>query len=73
MARRRVHVPLNVFLNGRIVGVLRRESTGAIDFQYARDLARLGRHLPRLALAALARGPLYWRAGRQCLRQFASR
>lgn len=35
MARRRAHVPLNVFLNGRHVGVLRRESTGAIDFQYA--------------------------------------
>lgn len=35
MARRRTHVPLNVFLNGRHVGVLRRESTGAIDFQYA--------------------------------------
>lgn len=37
MARRRAYVPLNVFLNGRLVGVLRRESTGAIDFQYARD------------------------------------
>ncbi|GLQ80742.1 toxin HipA [Mesorhizobium huakuii] len=37
MARRRAHIPLNVFLNGRSVGVLRRESTGAIDFQYARE------------------------------------
>lgn len=37
MARRRAHVPLNVFLNGRLVGALRRESTGAIYFQYARD------------------------------------
>ncbi|MBA8903038.1 type II toxin-antitoxin system HipA family toxin [Phyllobacterium sp. P30BS-XVII] len=36
MARRRAHVPLNVFLNGRHVGVLRREATGAIDFQYGR-------------------------------------
>ncbi|PZA10762.1 type II toxin-antitoxin system HipA family toxin [Rhodopseudomonas palustris] len=36
MARKRTHVPLNVFLNGRLVGVLRRESTGATDFQYAR-------------------------------------
>ena len=35
MARRRAHKPLNVFLNGRLVGLLRRESTGAIDFQYA--------------------------------------
>lgn len=34
MARRRAHVPLNVFLNSRHVGVLRREATGAIDFQY---------------------------------------
>jgi len=37
MARRRTHRPLNVFLNGRLVGVLRRQSTGAIDFQYGRD------------------------------------
>jgi len=37
MARRRAYAPLNVFLNGRLVGVLRRESTGAIDFRYARD------------------------------------
>jgi serine/threonine-protein kinase HipA len=37
MARKRAHVPLNVFLNSRHVGVLRRESTGAIDFQYASD------------------------------------
>lgn len=37
MARRPAHVPLNVFLNGRFVGVLRRESTGATDFQYARE------------------------------------
>lgn len=37
MARRRAHMPLNVFLNCRLVGTLRRESTGAIDFQYAGD------------------------------------
>lgn len=37
MARKRAHVPLNVFLNGRHVGVLRREATGAIDFQYGSD------------------------------------
>jgi serine/threonine-protein kinase HipA len=37
MARRRAYKPLNVFLNGRLVGQLRRESTGAIDFQYARE------------------------------------
>lgn len=37
MARKRTYVPLNVFLNGRLVGVLRRESTGAIDFKYVRE------------------------------------
>jgi serine/threonine-protein kinase HipA len=34
MARRPAHIPLNVFLNGRLVGVLRRESSGATDFLY---------------------------------------
>ncbi|MBS3651915.1 type II toxin-antitoxin system HipA family toxin [Pseudaminobacter sp. 19-2017] len=37
MARRRAYAPLNVFLNSRLVGVLRRETTGAIDFQYAKE------------------------------------
>ena len=37
MTRSRAHAPLNVFLNSRLVGTLRRESTGAIDFQYAKD------------------------------------
>lgn len=34
MARARTRVPLNVYLNGRQVGRLRRESSGAVDFQY---------------------------------------
>jgi len=34
MARRRLRIPLNVFLNGRLVGRLRRQSSGAIDFEY---------------------------------------
>jgi serine/threonine-protein kinase HipA len=34
MARRRRHIPLNVFLNGRLVGRLTRQTSGAIDFQY---------------------------------------
>ena len=34
MARQRTCIPLNVFMNGRLVGRLRRESGGAIDFQY---------------------------------------
>ena len=37
MARQRTRVPLNVFLNSRLVGRLRRQSSGAIDFQYDRD------------------------------------
>lgn len=37
MARRPAHAPLNVFVNGRLVGVLRKQSTGAVDFQYARE------------------------------------
>jgi serine/threonine-protein kinase HipA len=34
MARRRAHIPLNVFLNGKLVGRLTRHKNGAIDFQY---------------------------------------
>lgn len=34
MARRRTRVPLQVYLNARLVGRLRRLASGAIDFQY---------------------------------------
>jgi serine/threonine-protein kinase HipA len=34
MARKARHQPLNVFLNARTVGKLRRETSGAIEFQY---------------------------------------
>jgi serine/threonine-protein kinase HipA len=34
MARPRTRIPLNVYLNGRLVGRLRRERSGAIDFHY---------------------------------------
>ncbi len=34
MARSRTHVPLSVFVNGRRVGRLRKETSGSIDFQY---------------------------------------
>jgi serine/threonine-protein kinase HipA len=34
MARRPAHAPLNVYLNARLVGQLRRERSGAIDFTY---------------------------------------
>src|SRR5208282_5515760 len=37
MARRPIHAPLNVYMNARLVGQLRRESSGAIDFQYDKD------------------------------------
>ncbi|SDH76165.1 type II toxin-antitoxin system HipA family toxin [Roseospirillum parvum] len=34
MPRRRTRIPLNVYLNNRLVGRLNRESSGAIDFAY---------------------------------------
>jgi len=34
MARKSARAPLNVYLNGRLVGRLRRATSGAIDFQY---------------------------------------
>jgi serine/threonine-protein kinase HipA len=34
MARLRTNAPLSVYLNGRLVGNLRRDGSGAIDFQY---------------------------------------
>jgi serine/threonine-protein kinase HipA len=34
MGRRPAHAPLNVYLNARLVGQLRRESSGAIAFKY---------------------------------------
>ena len=37
MARRRTRIPLNVFLNARLVGQLRRQTSGAIEFQYDTD------------------------------------
>ncbi len=37
MARKRSYQPLSVFQNGRIVGRLNRETSGAIDFRYDAD------------------------------------
>ena len=34
MGRRPLHIPLRVYLNNRLVGQLRKESTGAISFRY---------------------------------------
>ena len=36
MARSRTRIPLNIYLNGRVVGRLRRQASGAIDFEYDR-------------------------------------
>jgi serine/threonine-protein kinase HipA len=38
--RPRKHLPLDVFLNGRLVGRLRLQTSGAIDFRYAPDWLR---------------------------------
>lgn len=37
MARRRTRIPLNVYLNARLVGQLRRQTSGAVEFQYDTD------------------------------------
>jgi serine/threonine-protein kinase HipA len=37
MGRRPARAPLNVYLNARLVGQLRRESSGATDFKYDKD------------------------------------
>ncbi len=37
MARRPARIPLNVFMNGRLVGCLKRQASGAIDFEYDGD------------------------------------
>lgn len=34
MGRRKTHVPLNVFINNRMVGRLSKETSGAVQFQY---------------------------------------
>ena len=37
MARKPAHVPLNVYLNGRLLGRFRREPSGAVEFKYAAE------------------------------------
>src|SRR5262245_16297668 len=34
MPRKKTHIPLNVYLNGRLVGHLSKSSAGAIEFRY---------------------------------------
>jgi len=40
MPRKRTRIPLDVWLNGRLVGQLRRAPSGAIDFRYAEEWLR---------------------------------
>ena len=46
MARRRARIPLNVFLNSRLVGRLNRQRSGAIEFRYDRSWLDRGHTLP---------------------------
>lgn len=46
MARPRTRIPLNVYLNARLVARLRRQASGAIDFQYDPDWLSWGHALP---------------------------
>jgi serine/threonine-protein kinase HipA len=46
MARPRTRIPLNVYLNARLVGRLRRQASGAIDFQYDPDWLSWNHALP---------------------------
>ncbi len=46
MARQRRYVPLNVYLNNRLVGQLRRDLAGAIAFQYGADWLTWSHALP---------------------------
>jgi serine/threonine-protein kinase HipA len=46
MARQPRHEPLNVFLNSRLVGQLRRETSGAIAFRYDRSWIEWAQAIP---------------------------
>jgi len=46
MPRRTSHDRLRVFLNSRLVGLLRRETSGAISFQYDRSWLEWDSALP---------------------------
>jgi len=46
MARPRTRIPLNVYMNARLVGRLRRQASGAIDFQYDPDWLSWAHALP---------------------------
>lgn len=46
MGRKRNYIPLNVFLNSRLVGQLVREPSGGISFAYARDWLEWEHRMP---------------------------
>ena len=46
MARTKTRIPLNVYLNARLVGQLKRETSGAIEFQYAQRWLDWENHFP---------------------------
>lgn len=46
MGRKRSYIPLNVFLNSRLVGQLVRESSGGVSFAYARDWLEWEHRMP---------------------------
>ncbi len=46
MGRKRSYIPLNVFLNARLVGQLVREPSGGVSFAYARDWLEWEHRMP---------------------------
>lgn len=46
MGRKRSYIPLNVFLNSRLVGQLVRESSGGVSFAYERDWLNWEHRMP---------------------------
>ena len=46
MGRKRSYIPLNVFLNSRLVGQLEREPSGGVSFAYARDWLEWEHRMP---------------------------
>ena len=46
MGRKRSHTPLNVFMNGRLVGQIQRERAGSISFAYSKDWLSWEHRLP---------------------------
>lgn len=58
MARRRQYEPLDVYLNSRLVGQIRRQTSGAIQFQYAQSWLEWPSTLP-ISLSLPLREDIY--------------